>query len=202
MHAIPTNLRQYFKEDSHYNQSGHIISFCRDDIPVAAYEFVQTGNPVEVSYDKPWGIITLIHVEMENPEHRVEYLADSVVFRGDVLCNNEVFWKNLNLLTVDSVLSISNSVVQHYTDKIENGDWIVNELGDPTEPGWELSVVHKDNKHGQGSWGWFKPNQKYSVCTGEDGDPAIHPALVEWARESAKNLARLLNATQTKYKED
>ena len=33
--------------------------------------------------------------------------------------------------------------------------WIVQVKGEKCSESWEISVVRRDNKHGQDSWGWF-----------------------------------------------
>lgn len=201
MNAIPTNLGKYFDPDALYNQTEHVISFNRSaGIPPAAYGFVQAGMAVEIHYLN-LHTVTLTHVVKNDDGEMVEYLPNSVVFKGEILNNNEAFWQNVCSINVNNVITIPLRVVDWFVETTTHGPWKVHELGSPEEDNWEISVIHTDNQYGRQSRGSFIPNQKYLVWS--NGGPCRYvpePSLVEGYRKLAKDLAARLNLSATEYK--
>lgn len=72
-------------------------------------------------------------------------------------------------------------------------DWRVQLLGDMHSDSWELSVVHKDNRHGQASWGWFNERKHLVSHNGGPCHWRIHPILVDKLMQIAKELELFLN---------
>lgn len=52
----------------------------------------------------------------------------------------------------------------------------------------EISIVRENNIHGRRSWGWFEPNQKMIVFSGE-----AHRSLVNYVNEQADTMCAALN---------
>ena len=72
-------------------------------------------------------------------------------------------------------------------------DWIVQIKGERCSDAWEISVVRKDNKHGQGSWGWFGDTK---MLVSHNGGPCSWPICgFVWDKQVllAEALCRKLN---------
>jgi len=72
-------------------------------------------------------------------------------------------------------------------------DWKIQIKGKRCSDSWEISVVKKDNEHGQISWGWFG-NAKMLVS--HNGGPCDWPICgFVWDEQIriAKELCRKLN---------
>lgn len=81
----------------------------------------------------------------------------------------------------------------NYKEKPLPNQWKVQVLGNGSQrSGWEISVVHVDNEHGQQSYGWFG-DMKYLV--GHNGGPCndyvcsfVWDGLLKLAEELCQKL--------------
>lgn len=73
--------------------------------------------------------------------------------------------------------------------------WIVKIFGGPNKKSFEISVVRKENKHGQNSYGWFDKDKLLISHNGGPCDwpviPLVWDKLVQVAEEVAKELNRI-----------
>lgn len=71
--------------------------------------------------------------------------------------------------------------------------WKAQVKGDPNGKSWEISVVHRENKHGQESWGWFDENKLLISHNGGPCDWPLAPGLGPMMIQLAERYAELLN---------
>jgi hypothetical protein len=70
--------------------------------------------------------------------------------------------------------------------------WIINIKGGPGESPFEISVVRKDNEHGQRSYGWI--DERKLLISNNGGPcpwivtPEVWAKLVKVAEQTAKEL--------------
>ena len=81
-------------------------------------------------------------------------------------------------------------------------DWKVQIKGRRGSGSWEISVIRKDNKHGQESWGWFDKNK---LLVSHNGGPCSWP-IVGYVWDANIEIAhelcwRLNNNKSVKLKE-
>lgn len=72
-------------------------------------------------------------------------------------------------------------------------EWLSQVKGDPNGTSWEISVVRKDNAHGQASWGWFDERK---LLVSHNGGPChwpLAPGLGPVMVEIADRLRDYLN---------
>jgi len=77
-------------------------------------------------------------------------------------------------------------------ENTQEKEWLPQVFGDPNTKSWEISVVHRDNKHGRKSWGWF--DERKILISHNDGPchcqlgRGLGPLMVEIANRYASYL--------------
>ena len=78
-------------------------------------------------------------------------------------------------------------------EKNTSDEWEVQVKGERCSEFWEISVIHKSNKHGQESWGWFDDSKFLISHNGGPCTWAIKGYVFDQQIKIAEEVARRLN---------